>query len=153
MIGEPLLYIRDLTAPLPAPDWPAGTYRVPFNDGSAPAAHGLLEAGYRNGFGAVESISDWYAALVADAEYDPDLCFLYFNENGPAGFAQVWTSGFIKDLVVAESCRRTGIGRALMLTVFAELKSRAFDEARLKVVVGNTAAFGLYHALGMVPVA
>jgi len=147
--AEALVLVRDLNVPFASPHWPDGIVRRPFNGENALAAHALLTEAYVNGFGVAGTFADWHDALVADEEYDPRLCFLYSSGDGPAGFAQVWTSGFIKDIAVAESHRRQGIGKALLLTVFAELRERGLGHVRLKVVPGNASAIALYRACGM----
>ncbi len=144
-----LVFTRDLSVPFAAPRWPDGSVRRPFTAETAPAAHAVLRQAYANGLGEVGTYADWYDALVADAEYDPDLCFLYGSSGVAFGFAQVWTSGFVKDIAVAESHRRQGIGKALLATVFAELQDRGLAEVRLKVVPGNENAIALYRTCGM----
>ena len=66
-----------------------------------------------------------------------------------AGVAQCWTSGFVKDLAVARDWRRRGLGRALMLRVFAAFAERGAPSVDLKVRAGNTAGRAFYDALGM----
>ena len=149
MSAPALVFIRDLSVPFAAPRWPNGSVRLPFSAETAPAAHALLKQAYADGFGEVGTYADWYDALVADAEYDPDLCFLYSSSGVAFGFAQVWTSGFVKDIAVAESHRRRGIGKALLLTVYAKLRDRGLGEVRLKVVPGNANAIALYRTCGM----
>ena len=148
---DALTFCRDLAPPMLAPDWPSGYRRLPFDAASAPTAHALLQDGYANGSGWVDVFDAWQAGVTGDAEYDPDLCFLYDDGERPAAFALVWTSGFIKDFAVASGFRRKGIGRLLLMTVFAELSYRGHAEARLKVVAGNHQAIAFYTSCGMRP--
>ena len=147
-----LLLARDLNAPFDPPVWPDGFRRVGFSEASAPSAYGLLADGYTNGYGTVDGFAEWHTALVADEEYAADHCFLFEDDSGPAAFALVWTSGFIKDFAVAERLRRQGIGRALLLTVFADLHRRGHDAVRLKVHAENHGAVRLYKSCGMAAV-
>ena len=149
MSAAALVLIRDLSVPFASPRWPDGCVRQPFTAANAPAAHALLKQAYANGFGEVGAFADWYSALVTDEEYDPGLCFLYASDDRATGFAQVWTSGFIKDIAVAESHRRQGVGKALLATVFSELRIHGLGEVRLKVVPGNENAIALYRSCGM----
>lgn len=149
MSSAPIVLVRDLASPVAAPCWPHGCVRLTFTVRNAPAAHAILTEAYANGFGEVGAFADWYRDLVRDEEYDPELCFLYGSVSEPAAFAQVWTSGFIKDIAVANAFRRQGIGHALMLTILAELRSRGFDQVRLKVHAGNKGAIALYGSVGM----
>ncbi len=149
MNGEPLVLVRNLTEPIAAPRCPDGLARLAFTAPNAVPAHAILAEAYADGFGEVAGFADWYDALVSDEEYDAELCFIYGSGNRLAGFAQVWTSGFVKDIAVANAFRRQGIGRALMLAAFAELQARGLDQVRLKVHPDNQGAIALYRALGM----
>jgi ribosomal protein S18 acetylase RimI-like enzyme len=122
---------------------------VPFSRESAPGGHALLADAYRSGFGSVGPFAKWHALLTSDAEFDPDLCFLYAEGGQPAGFAQVWTSSFVKDFAVASGHRRQGLGTALLLTVFAALRARGHAEVRLKTRIANQGAIAFYRACGM----
>lgn len=149
MSGEPLVFTRDLAAPVAPIPWPEGLARLPFSPDHARIAHAILAEAYGNGFGDVGLFANWYETLTTDEEYEEALCFLFASDGEPAGFAQVWTSGFIKDIAVAEGLRRQGIGRTLLLTVFAELKARGHSKVRLKVHPGNAGAIAMYRAVGM----
>lgn len=149
MSGEPLLLSRILTELTPAPSWPTELQRAPFDAATAMLGHTILANAYRNGFGSVGSFQVWHSGLVDDAEYDANLCFLYLDGDRPAAFAQVWTSGFIKDFAIAAAYRRRGIGTALLRTVFVQLHGLGIQRARLKVHAGNAAAIAFYRASGM----
>lgn len=119
--------------------------RIAFNEGSAQRAHALLAAAYLDGFGNVPDFDTWWGALVSDTEYDADLCFLFVDENqAAAGFAQCWTSAFIKDIAVGPAWRGEGVGDALMSEIFLELRSRGAQAVRLKVHADNAHALKLY---------
>ncbi|MBA4226897.1 MAG: GNAT family N-acetyltransferase [Hyphomonas sp.] len=146
----PLRLRRDLSRPLPSPDWPGGISLAPFTDGIAPALHALMAEGYGPGEGDVSGFEDWWPALRRDSEFDPQLVFTARAGDGSiAGVCQCWTSAFVKDLVVAPTHRRRGIGAALMLTAFAAFQARGARHVDLKVMPGNARAIALYQRLGM----
>lgn len=149
MMG-PLRLRRDLSRPLPSPDWPGDISLAPFTDGIAPALHALMADGYAPGEGEVPGFDDWWPALRHDSEFDPQLVFIARAGDGSfAGVCQCWTSAFVKDLVVTSAHRRRGIGAALMLTAFAAFRDRGAPHVDLKVRRGNARAIALYRSLGM----
>lgn len=144
---------RELDAPPEPPLWPAGVSLETL--GARPdrkllqAAHSVLESGFWEGGGGAPVFRQWWKALRKDTEYDPSLVFIAMDGEGVAGLAQCWTSSFVKDLAVAPRMRRKGLGRALMLTVFAEFTRRGAAHVDLKVREDNAGATALYHSLRM----
>ena len=82
------------------------------------------------------------------------MSFVALDENDRVvGVAQCWTSGFLKDLAVAEVWRCRGIGEALLSHAFVAFQARSTKHFDLKVEVDNpTGASRLYQRLGMAPV-
>lgn len=148
---------KSLTAPLPAPAWPAGVVPmtlVPMTvPGPSPISlHALLVRAYANGGGSVPDFAYWWTRLVEDNEFDPALVLVAFGPEGtPVGLAQCWTSGFIKDLVVAPEHRGRGIGEALLIQCFTVFARRGLSHVDLKVETDNIPARRLYARMGMVP--
>ena len=144
-----VLDLGDLARPV----WPEGVRPEPFT----PTRHAfkacsLLNDAYRTGGGAVRPYDDWWPQLRDDSEYDPALCFVVMDSNGDeiAGFAQCWTSAFVKDIAVAERWRRTGLGTAIMQAVFCSFAERKAPYVDLKVESTNPhGAVQLYQSLGM----
>ncbi|MFN3312169.1 MAG: GNAT family N-acetyltransferase [Hyphomonas sp.] len=146
-----LTHRRNLTTPMPVPEWPDGISLATFSEDMAPALHALMAAGYGPGEGDVEAFEQWWPALLNDREFDPALVFVARASDGAyAGVCQCWTSAFIKDLVVAKAFRGRRIGEALMLTAFEAFRQRGADWLDLKVLPGNVRALRLYRHLGMV---
>jgi ribosomal protein S18 acetylase RimI-like enzyme len=116
------------------------------------ALHALLAQAYRNGFGEVPTTAEaWWKAISEDEEFEPPLVFVAVADDGkPVGVAQCWSSGFIKDIAVAEAWRGRGVGAALLQSVFAAFASRGVDSVDLKVRTENTGAIRLYRRAGMV---
>lgn len=144
---------RSLSAPFPAPAWPAGIRLVPFEDHHALAAHALLAKAYAIGGGDVPSrFVQWWTEVSTDEEFDPGLCLVALDAEGQiAGFALCWTSSFVKDIAVSPDHRRKGVGEALLLAAFAALRARGHEQVGLKVEVDNpSGAQRLYERLGFV---
>lgn len=144
-----ILLRRSLDTPLPAEHWPAGVTCTAIDAADAATVHALLQRAYASGFGSV--VPDWLAwweALVADSEFDRDLCLIAWADGAVVGFCLCWTSSFVKDLVVDPAAQGRGIGAALLLTAMAALRARGATEVQLKVVTANAGARRLYERLG-----
>lgn len=142
---------RPLTEPIPEPAWPAGVAPVPFDpDRHGAKVHALLTVAYAGGGGYVEPFRIWWPSLIRDAEYDPALCFVAADAGGEVlGVAQCWTSAFVKDLAVAPTARRQGLGAALLAQAFQVFRERGAAHLDLKVEADNpTGALRLYRTLG-----
>jgi ribosomal protein S18 acetylase RimI-like enzyme len=141
---------RNLTAGLPAPQWPAGTVLDHYRDDLAPAIHAVLRMTQDQGGGRVASLDEWRQQFVTDAEFDPTLCLVARNADGILGVAQCWTSAFIKNLSVHPCAQGQGLGRALLLHAFQVFKQRGEPCVDLKVLESNLRARQLYESAGMV---
>lgn len=140
-----------LDRPTPAPEWPPGvTVRTPDLTADAPAVHALLELAFRGSAEEEGPYDEWLPWWTGDPEFDPSAWFLAEEGGELAGVALCWSNGFVKDLAVHPSHRRRGIGRALLLHVFEEFRSRGAQAVSLKVGAANPAgAVRLYKAAGM----
>lgn len=143
---------RHLNEALEAPVWPAGVHLMPFTSSHANEAHALLKLAYAEGGGTVLSFAEWWLNLSQDGEYDPHLCVLVCDRGQAViGFAQCWTSAFIKDVVVHPRYRKLGIGRAVLLHIFRVFQERGHSAIDLKVHTDNpSGAVRLYKSVGMV---
>ena len=142
---------RSLTDPVPDPVWPAGIRLVSFEpERHAEKIHALLAEAYARGGGYVEPFAIWWPSLRDDAEYDPALVFLAADEEEKiVGVAQCWTGAFVKDLAVAPSMRRQGLGSALLHHAFQAFQERGAAVIGLKVEADNpSGALRLYRSLG-----
>jgi ribosomal protein S18 acetylase RimI-like enzyme len=131
------------------PIWPAAIGVRTFMASDAQSLHSLLAHGYRNGGGSVGAFDSWSPQMTTDLEFDPDLWFLAESHSRLAGAAPYWTSAFVKDLVVDESWRRRGLGKALLWHAFHTFATREASAVELKVEATNTGALALYERLGM----
>lgn len=151
--GRVLLLELRLEGSQPAPHWPPGIMLRPFEpELHAAQVHALFACAYADGPDSVLPLDAWWQELRRDEEYDPALVFLAADAMGrPVGAAQCWTSGFVKDIAVDAAHRGQGIGRALMLSIFAEFHNRGAPTVALKVRSDNpTGAERLYRSLGMI---
>ena len=139
----------------PPPNWPAGiSVRTQRDLDDARSMHALLLLTYGEGNEHLfPSFEDWWGRVGGDAEFDAELCFLAFDRaNQLAGVAHSWTSNFLKDLAVRPDTRGQGLGRALLLQVFAAFRARGATHVDLKVERNNGAGLHLYEQAGMVEV-
>jgi len=142
---------RSLTEPVPEPVWPAGIRLAAFEpDRHAEKIHTLLAGAYAQGGGYVEPFAIWWPSLRDNSEYDPTLVFVAADEQGEiVGVAQCWTSAFVKDLAVASSMRRQGLGSALLHQAFHAFRKQGAVSIGLKVEADNpSGALRLYRSLG-----
>lgn len=153
-MSKPFTEMRITLDAQPAlPVWPQGFAVAEFRPEHAEAVHALLAGAYAKGGGSVASFSSWWEQLRTDGEYAPDLVFLVRCLDGAlAGVAQCWTSGFIKDLAVAEEWRGRGLGTALLQHAFNVFWTRGVRRVGLKVTNDNpSGAQRLYCQVGMSP--
>ena len=145
---------RGLNESVEAPIWPVGVYLIAFTESYASEVHALLELAYADSGGAVPSFEEWWPSLSQDSEYDPNLCFLVCDREGHlVGFAQCWSTAFVKDSVVHPRYRRRGIGRALLLHIFRVFQERGAEAVDLKVQTGNpSGAAQFYQSLAMLKI-
>jgi ribosomal protein S18 acetylase RimI-like enzyme len=147
---EHILMRRPLIGALPEPMWPEGVSRVPLTEVEPQDIHTLMALAYEDGGGAVPAFEQWWAATRDDSEFDPNLAFIAENALGHmVGFALVWSSAFVKDLVVHPEWRGKGIATALLAEAFKALANRGYESVALKVETNNpSGAVALYHQLG-----
>lgn len=144
-----LLMRRPLSDPARPPVLPDGTALVPLSAVDAGHIHALLEFSYAPGYGSVRPVAlEWWEALVSDSEFDRNLAFVVKSGDRVVGFCLVWTSSFIKDIVVDGSYRRRGIGSALLSLAIEAMRKRGAQEIALKVDMYNANAQRLYAEFG-----
>jgi len=141
-----------LDVPADPPQWPQGYRLEAFSSANALALHTLLAEVFNGG--ADGAFEHWWARLQADPEYEPGLVFLVHDLKGHlVAAALCWNSSFVKDLAVRGDVRRLGLGRALMLHIFAVFRVRGERHVDLKTDRKvNADAMRLYTSLGMVEI-
>jgi ribosomal protein S18 acetylase RimI-like enzyme len=134
----------------PAPRWPDGISVRTWQEGDAPAVHALLVAAFAGSRERVAPYEEWRRCFAGDPSFEPATCFLAIAEGRLAGVALCWREGVVKDLAVAPSWRRRGIGEALLRHAFRVFFERGLSEIQLKVRADNpTGAVLLYERVGM----
>ncbi len=117
---------------------------------AAPARH-LLNTAYTDGVGDQMDVAEWWGSLRADPEFDQRLCLCLFDRRAGRmlGFAQSWTTGFLKDFAIAPDYQGQGLGRGLFALTCARLSNFGVQDISLKVVANNEGAIRFYRAMGM----
>jgi len=102
----------------------------------------------------------WFRNVFSgDPLYDPADLLIVLRGREPVAAAAAWHkawqgrhAGLVHWVGVDPSCRRQGVGRALVLLALARLREKGFREALLLTEDHRTAALGLYLSLGFRPV-
>jgi len=148
----------DLAEPPAAPNWPAGIAARGFRRHRDEAAvHAAMDEAFRDHWRPdVMSLEEWLEFRFKRPDLDLRLWWVAWAGDEVAGAALAMETplgGYIADLAVRRSWRGRGLGRALLLQAFAELRRRGQARAYLEVDSDNpTGAMRLYTALGMRPV-
>jgi len=155
--------LLQLRVPLPlseSPRWPAGTTVRAFLPGADEDAWLVVN---NRAFAAHPEQGNWTREILerreAEPWFDPEGFLLAFDDDGLAGFC--WTKmhpahpplepdplGEIYVIGVDPSRQGTGLGRALTIGGLDSLARRGITHGMLFVDADNTAAVGLYTALG-----
>jgi ribosomal protein S18 acetylase RimI-like enzyme len=144
-----LLMRRSLAEPAPPAKLPEGCELVPLVAADAGRIHSLMQFSYAPGYGSIRPDAlDWWEGLISDKEFDRNLAFVAKSGDRVIGFCVVWTSSFIKDIVVDGSYRRRGIGSALLSLAIEAMRKRGANELALKVDMYNANAQRLYTQFG-----
>ena len=98
---------------------------------------------------------EWLAFMTGHDEFDPALWFLVERDGELVACALHWkehqSSGWVKDIVVAESERGHGLGTSLLHHALRAYAAREVDRVGLKVDSSNpTGALQLYARVGFV---
>jgi ribosomal protein S18 acetylase RimI-like enzyme len=154
---ETLRMWRPLNGDLPAPAWPDDVDVRTYGDQDGARVHTLLDdeySGWDDTYVA-RSHEGWLAFMTQHDEFDPALWFLVERGGELVACALHWREdrgrGWVKDIVVRESERGRGLGKALLYTGFRAYAERGADRVGLKVDSTNpTGALQLYETTGFV---
>jgi mycothiol synthase len=148
---------RELAGPVEAAAWPAGIAIRHFRpECDAAAVHAAGEEAFRDHFRPTTmDLDEWLECLSARSDFDPGLLFVAWDGDQVAGSVlatQTPGGGYVDELSVRRPWRGRGLGRALLLHEFAELRRRGLPCAYLGVDGANpTGAMHLYASVGLEP--
>jgi ribosomal protein S18 acetylase RimI-like enzyme len=148
---------KRLSASDQAPRWPADIGVRTYSDADARPTQTLLDdayAGWDPDY-RLRPHEDWLHWMTRHDDFDPEMWFLVERDGDLVGAALHWKEhrgdGWVKDLVVRESERGRGLGKALLLHGFHEYRRRGAARVGLKVDLNNpTGAYELYERVGFV---
>jgi ribosomal protein S18 acetylase RimI-like enzyme len=154
---ETLRMWRPLDDRLPTPAWPDDVGVRTYTDEDAERVHALLDeqyAGWDDSY-VPRSHDGWLAFMTGHDDFDPRLWFLVEREDELVACALHWREhqrrGWVKDIVVSESERGRGLGKALLHEGFRAYATRGVERVGLKVDSTNpTGALRLYEKVGFV---
>jgi len=151
-----------LQAPLdeapPAPVWPEGIVVRTFRrDRDEAAVHAAVQEAFLDHWHPeLMDLDDWKTLRFGRPDLDLGLWWVARDGDEVAGGLLAFPTplgGYIDELAVRRGWRGRGLGRALLLQSFAELRGRGLPVAYLGVDTLNpTGAMQLYGSVGMRPV-
>jgi len=144
----------DLEEPPAAPVWPAGFAVSTLRPGEEELVRAVTEESFAEHWGhEPRDLEHWQATTFGAEWWDPSLVHLVRagDEVVAAQIAAIrFGSGWIGTLGTRAPWRGRGLGRAMLLTAFAELYRRGERRIALAVDAGNeTGATHLYEQVGM----
>ncbi len=147
----------DLGQPTPEPSWPEGIAVRTFKPGDERLFYDVHQETFKDSWEPIdEPYDEWAHWLLSPPTFVPELWFVAEERGEPAGVAichrhsSVPEYGWIRILGVRRGWRRRGVGRALLLHAFGELRRRGLAAVGLGVdATSLTGANRLYEEVGM----
>ena len=146
---------RTLDGDLPEPAWADGVRVRTYDDSDGRRVQALLDASYLGWDReyVAQSHEAWLAFMTKHDDFDPEMWFLVERDGELVACALHWREhqrrGWVKDIVVAESERGRGLGKAMLHHAFREYAARGAERVGLKVDSSNpTGAPQLYERVG-----
>jgi mycothiol synthase len=139
----------------PPPAWPEGVRVRTFDlERDARAVHALVEDAFAdNERHDAQTFEEWQAFMIDREAFEPGLWFVAEADRKVAGVVlcpDYQTEGWVRQLAVARSWRRRGLGTALLRQAMTEFHRRGRDRIGLVVDSWNrTGAKELYERAGM----
>lgn len=144
----------DLDVQPPEAVWPGGFEVATFATGDEATLHAVTEEAFADHWGhEPRDLAHWHEHVFSRAWWDPSLVYLV-REGGEVVAAEInafrFGMGWVGTLGTRIPWRGQGLGRALLLTAFAEFYRRGQQRIGLAVDAGNeTGATHLYESVGM----
>jgi mycothiol synthase len=146
----------DLTKEPEAPNWPEGVTVRTFRPGEERAVYNVNTETFADHWDFVPlAFEEWEEIFLHSSGFDPTLWFIAEDGDEIAGYSLCHAerrprTGHVNILGVRPPWRRCGLGRALLLHSFRELRARGRTKADLGVDAENTTgAVRLYEGVGM----
>lgn len=142
-----------LDSPPPAPRWPEDIFirtAIPQQDDRS--IHQFIQAAFDRPGRRPQPFEEWQASLMRPDIFKPELWFLVLAGEEIVGACLCFAyseEGWIRQLGVAETWRRRGLGAALLQHGFGEFKKRGFNRVGLAVAGDNLNAYAFYERVGM----
>jgi mycothiol synthase len=140
------------------PEWPDGIRVATFEPEQVAAVHAAAQESFADHWEHRDSpLEEWRKHFLEDPRFDPSLWFVAWDRDEVAGVSlcRLHPSGdaehgYVSTLGVRRPWRRQGLGTALLLHSFADMKRRGMTKASLGVDAENTTgAVRLYERAGM----
>jgi len=147
-----------LAEPAAEPVWPPGIEVRGFRrDHDEAAVHAAAQEAFQDHWRPeVMDLDEWLAFRFERPDLDLGLWWVAWDGDEVAGVLLAFVTplgGYVDELAVRRPWRGRGLGRALLLHSFAELRRRGLPAAYLGVDSENpTGAMQLYGSVGMRPV-
>jgi len=101
-----------------------------------------------------QSFEDWKGFMLRPELFKPGLWFLAMKDGEMVGACLSFEAsgtrmGWVRQIGVLESQRRTGLGSVLLRTAFVEFYNRGYKKVGLGVEADNLRAISFYENVGM----
>ena len=140
---------------LPTPTLPAGiSIRNPILGQDEQKIYEVIQSAFERPGRTAPSFEDWKGFMLRSEIFKPELWFLAMQDDKLVGACLSYEysdseTGWVRQLGVLESHRRTGLGSALLQTAFVEFNKRGFKKVGLAVESDNPRAIRFYESVGM----
>jgi ribosomal protein S18 acetylase RimI-like enzyme len=142
-------------APPPLPQWPTGTsVRIAIPEQDDREIYEVIQSAFERPGRTAPSFEDWKGFMLRPDIFKPELWFLAIKGEEIVGACLSYeysnsAQGWVRQLGVLESVRRTGLGSALLQHAFIEFYTREFKKVGLAVQSDNLRAIRFYENAGM----
>jgi len=152
-------YVFNMQARFDAPphpaQWPTGiSVRTAIPESDDRRIYEVIQSAFDRPGRTAPSFEDWKAFMLRPDIFKPELWFLAMKDAEMVGACLCYEyseteQGWVRQLGVLESVRRTGLGTTLLLHAFMEFYQRRFKKVGLAVESNNLRAIRFYETVGM----
>jgi len=143
------------TAPPSPPKFPKDiSLRHPIPGQDDQKIYEVIQSAFERPGRVAPSFEDWKGFMLRSDIFKPELWFLAIKNDEITGACLSYEysdsdMGWVRQLGVLESERRTGLGSALLQSAFVEFYKRGFKKVGLAVESDNLKALQFYENVGM----